>query len=343
MVRVLLKERTNPIIKSYVIHWTMIKFKITIWRFWWTRHFAQRQCVGTYQKLHTSIWGVIDFETQHWRYFSFHRQVPLQAEPLSLLDLDLSSLILVQAFGEIQEETMLPMHWWDGPQCKQSSNGQTRVGNSFMVSTVARLNMDRFMLFSLHSSYIVLPWYVDELKKLTQAWSQGAISNFDYLCSLNCLSGRSYNDVRELFQFAFRLHCPNQNLMHSDFNLRYVNTLYFLGLCPTLQVKVFLTWLIKRIFVTCQNLSVHWTSCVCRNLLIVSRPLLIHQYHPSCTEVITQQVQELYFISCLGSIHSQRSTDNYRAVILMWPIGYSVPYRGLGKCVWGGQRLRLRS
>lgn len=39
----------------------------------------------------------------------------------------------------------------------------------------------------------------DELKKLTQAWSQGAISNFDYLSSLNCLSGRSYNDVSKLF------------------------------------------------------------------------------------------------------------------------------------------------
>ena len=35
----------------------------------------------------------------------------------------------------------------------------------------------------------------EELKKLTHAWTQGAISNFDYLLSLNCLSGRSYNDI----------------------------------------------------------------------------------------------------------------------------------------------------
>jgi len=35
----------------------------------------------------------------------------------------------------------------------------------------------------------------EELKKLTHAWTQGAISNFDYLLSLNCLAGRSFNDI----------------------------------------------------------------------------------------------------------------------------------------------------
>lgn len=35
----------------------------------------------------------------------------------------------------------------------------------------------------------------DELRKLTQAWVHGAVSNFDYLLSLNILAGRSYNDV----------------------------------------------------------------------------------------------------------------------------------------------------
>jgi hypothetical protein len=35
----------------------------------------------------------------------------------------------------------------------------------------------------------------EELKKLMQAWSHGAISNFDYLLSLNILAGRSYNDI----------------------------------------------------------------------------------------------------------------------------------------------------
>lgn len=35
----------------------------------------------------------------------------------------------------------------------------------------------------------------EELKKLMQAWSHGAISNFDYLLSLNVLAGRSYNDI----------------------------------------------------------------------------------------------------------------------------------------------------
>ena len=45
----------------------------------------------------------------------------------------------------------------------------------------------------------------DELKKLTQAWSQGAISNFDYLSSLNCLSGRSYNDICQYPVFPWTL------------------------------------------------------------------------------------------------------------------------------------------
>ena len=35
----------------------------------------------------------------------------------------------------------------------------------------------------------------DELKKFTHAWSHGAISNFDYLMGLNCLAGRSFNDI----------------------------------------------------------------------------------------------------------------------------------------------------
>ena len=35
----------------------------------------------------------------------------------------------------------------------------------------------------------------NELKKLMQAWIHGAVSNFDYLLSLNVLAGRSYNDV----------------------------------------------------------------------------------------------------------------------------------------------------
>ena len=35
----------------------------------------------------------------------------------------------------------------------------------------------------------------EELKKLMQAWTHGAISNFDYLLSLNVLAGRSYNDI----------------------------------------------------------------------------------------------------------------------------------------------------
>jgi hypothetical protein len=35
----------------------------------------------------------------------------------------------------------------------------------------------------------------EELKKLMHAWSHGAISNFDYLLSLNILAGRSYNDI----------------------------------------------------------------------------------------------------------------------------------------------------
>ncbi|KAL3806036.1 hypothetical protein ACHAXA_005246 [Cyclostephanos tholiformis] len=35
----------------------------------------------------------------------------------------------------------------------------------------------------------------EELKKLTHAWRQDAISNFDYLLSLNILAGRSYNDI----------------------------------------------------------------------------------------------------------------------------------------------------
>lgn len=35
----------------------------------------------------------------------------------------------------------------------------------------------------------------EELKKLMQAWTHGAISNFDYLLSLNILAGRSYNDI----------------------------------------------------------------------------------------------------------------------------------------------------
>lgn len=35
----------------------------------------------------------------------------------------------------------------------------------------------------------------EELKKLMQAWSHGAISNFDYLMNLNVLAGRSYNDI----------------------------------------------------------------------------------------------------------------------------------------------------
>ncbi|KAL3783784.1 hypothetical protein HJC23_000373 [Cyclotella cryptica] len=45
----------------------------------------------------------------------------------------------------------------------------------------------------------------DELKKLTQAWSQGAITNFDYLSSLNCLSGRSYNDICQYPVFPWTL------------------------------------------------------------------------------------------------------------------------------------------
>ncbi|KAL7500214.1 hypothetical protein ACHAWT_008212 [Skeletonema menzelii] len=35
----------------------------------------------------------------------------------------------------------------------------------------------------------------EELKKFTHAWSHGAISNFDYLMGLNCLAGRSFNDI----------------------------------------------------------------------------------------------------------------------------------------------------
>ncbi len=35
----------------------------------------------------------------------------------------------------------------------------------------------------------------EELKKLMHAWSHDAISNFDYLLSLNVLAGRSYNDL----------------------------------------------------------------------------------------------------------------------------------------------------
>ena len=35
----------------------------------------------------------------------------------------------------------------------------------------------------------------EELKKLMHAWTNGAISNFDYLMSLNILSGRSFNDI----------------------------------------------------------------------------------------------------------------------------------------------------
>lgn len=43
------------------------------------------------------------------------------------------------------------------------------------------------------------------MKKVTQAWSQGAISNFDYLSSLNCLSGRSYNDICQYPVFPWTL------------------------------------------------------------------------------------------------------------------------------------------
>jgi hypothetical protein len=50
------------------------------------------------------------------------------------------------------------------------------------------------------------PTFIDELKKLTQAWTQGAISNFDYLSSLNCLSGRSYNDVSSCSVLTFYIH-----------------------------------------------------------------------------------------------------------------------------------------
>ena len=35
----------------------------------------------------------------------------------------------------------------------------------------------------------------EELKKLMQAWTHGAVSNFDYLIGLNVLAGRSYNDI----------------------------------------------------------------------------------------------------------------------------------------------------
>ena len=35
----------------------------------------------------------------------------------------------------------------------------------------------------------------EELRKLMHAWSHDAISNFDYLLSLNVLAGRSYNDI----------------------------------------------------------------------------------------------------------------------------------------------------
>jgi len=45
----------------------------------------------------------------------------------------------------------------------------------------------------------------EELKKLMQAWSHGAISNFDYLLSLNVLAGRSYNDITQYPVFPWVL------------------------------------------------------------------------------------------------------------------------------------------
>ena len=40
-----------------------------------------------------------------------------------------------------------------------------------------------------------IPFLMDHLRNVTISWVKGRVSNFDYLLALNCLSGRSFNDL----------------------------------------------------------------------------------------------------------------------------------------------------